>query len=94
MTAEDGVLLKRSVTISGHSTSVSMERLFWVTLKDIAIKRRKTLQALIEEVDQTRAGNLSSALRVYILKTLLESEQNGSKKLDGSRDCVPGRGGS
>jgi len=63
-------LFKRSVTIAGHRTSVSLEAPFWEALKEIAHARGVSLNALIEEIDGARQGNLSSALRIYVLETL------------------------
>jgi len=63
-------LKKRSVNLHGHATSVTMEEPFWDCLKDIAKERALSLNALIAEIDEQNEGNLSSALRVYILKTL------------------------
>jgi len=61
--------LKRSLTISGHRTSLSLEPEFWDALKQAAAKDEKTLAALVGEIDQARDGrNLSSAIRVWILK--------------------------
>jgi predicted DNA-binding ribbon-helix-helix protein len=62
---------KRSVLIAGHATSVSLETEFWEALREIAVGRGISLNALISEVDSTRSGrNLSSALRVHVLRTL------------------------
>lgn len=61
--------LKRSVTISGHRTSVSLEPEFWNALVEIAAASKRPLAQLIDEIDK-RAGrgkNLSSALRIYVL---------------------------
>jgi predicted DNA-binding ribbon-helix-helix protein len=63
-------LRKRSVTIAGHRTSVSLEAPFWDALKEIADERGLSLNALIAKVDRTRADNLSSALRVFVLAAL------------------------
>lgn len=73
-------LQKRSVTIAGHRTSLSLEAPFWSGLKEIACARGMALQKLIEEVDRRRSesdqpGNLSSALRVYVLETLTDKGQ-------------------
>lgn len=59
---------KRSVKIAGHSTSLSMEGVFWDALKQVAAARGLSLNALIEEIDRGRGTNLSSAVRVYLLK--------------------------
>lgn len=61
-------LRKRSVTIAGHGTSVSLENAFWDALKDMAEERGISLNAMITEIDKERTGNLSSAIRVFILE--------------------------
>jgi predicted DNA-binding ribbon-helix-helix protein len=70
-------LKKRSVNIAGHSTSVTLEQIFWDSLREIAARRGQSVSALIEAIDQARAEdpgapNLSSAIRVFVLKTALE----------------------
>src|SRR5580704_4094703 len=61
-------VIKRSIVIAGHKTSVSLEDAFWTGLKDIAIGRNKTLSDLVAEIDTGRPhGNLSSALRLFVL---------------------------
>lgn len=60
-------LRKRSILIAGHATSVSLEEEFWAALKRIADREGKSLNRLIAEVDGVRDGNLSSALRVFVL---------------------------
>ena len=67
----DTTIRKRSVTIAGHSTSVSLEAAFWDALKDIAAGRNLSINALIEQIDEGRTGNLSSAIRVYVLAEAL-----------------------
>ena len=59
---------KRSVKIAGHSTSLSLEGVFWDALKQVAASRGLSLNALIEEIDRGRGTNLSSAVRVYLLQ--------------------------
>ncbi|GAB4225975.1 MAG: hypothetical protein Tsb0032_32170 [Kiloniellaceae bacterium] len=61
------MLRKHSVKIAGHSTSLSLEGIFWDALKEVAAGRGLSLNALIEEIDRGRATNLSSAVRVYLL---------------------------
>ena len=66
------MIVKRSLTIAGHSTSISLEEPFWQELKRIASLRGFSLAALVAEIDAGRTlmegrGNLSSALRVYVL---------------------------
>lgn len=58
---------KRSVTIAGHATSVSLEPEFWDALKELADRRGLSLNQLIAEIDQSRSGNLSSAIRIHVL---------------------------
>ncbi len=58
---------KRSVMIAGHPTSVTLEEPFWDALKELAAAEGLSVNALIERIDATRTGNLSSALRVYVL---------------------------
>ena len=62
------LVLKHSVLLAGHKTSVSLEDAFWQALKDIAATRNMTLCDLIGGVDLERQqGNLSSALRLFVL---------------------------
>jgi len=61
------MIRKRSVLLSGHPTSVTLEEPFWEALKELAQRRGLSVNALIEEIDQTREGNLSSAIRVHVL---------------------------
>ena len=68
--SNDGIIKKRSVLIAGHRTSVSMESIFWDSLKDIATQRDISINQLITEIDEQRMGNLSSALRVFVMKRL------------------------
>jgi predicted DNA-binding ribbon-helix-helix protein len=65
---------KRSLTISGHRTSLSLEPEFWMVLKSAAHAERKSLAALVAEIDRHRGErNLSSALRVWVLTRLMKS---------------------
>jgi len=64
---------KRSVKIAGHATSITLEDEFWEQLKIIAEQRGMSINTLVEEIDESRAErNLSAAIRVYILNTLLQ----------------------
>jgi predicted DNA-binding ribbon-helix-helix protein len=64
-------VVKRSIVIAGHKTSVSLEDAFWNGLKDIAVVRNITLSDLVASIDSGRAGgnggNLSSAIRLFVL---------------------------
>ena len=61
-------VVKRSIVIAGHKTSISLEDAFWKALKDIAIARHATLSDLVASIDSERQhGNLSSAIRLFVL---------------------------
>lgn len=61
-------VVKRSIVIGGHKTSVSLEDAFWKGLKEIASNRKVTLSELVGSVDsERRHGNLSSGLRLFVL---------------------------
>jgi len=80
----DSFIRKRSVTIAGHSTSVSLEAAFWDALKEIANNRGVSINALIETIDEGRSGNLSSAIRVFVLAEVSKT---------GARERAAGREG-
>ena len=63
---------KRSITISGHRTSITLEDIFWQALKDIAREKGVTLASLIRDIDAGRTGNLSSALRTFAMEETLK----------------------
>ena len=63
---------KHSVLIAGHRTSVSLEPEFWEALKKIAKEKGTTPAELITRIDANRTEGLSSALRVFILKTVMK----------------------
>ena len=60
------LVVKRSVVIDRHKTSVSLEDAFWSDLKEIAHTQRATLSKVIAEIDKGRQGNLSSAIRLFV----------------------------
>lgn len=82
--AGPGRLRKRSVTLAGHRTSLSIEQVFWDELKLLAAEEGLSLQALVERIDRERvaadnaaaregpASGLSGALRVYVARRLRE----------------------
>ena len=62
-------VVKRSIVIDGHKTSVSLEDAFWSGLKEIAPAEGATLSETVAEIDETRRqGNLSSAIRLFVLE--------------------------
>ena len=67
-------LVKRSVRISGHPTSVSLEAPFWQALRDIAALRQISVNALLSTIDAERGGNLSSAIRLFVLESCRRGE--------------------
>jgi predicted DNA-binding ribbon-helix-helix protein len=61
-------VVKRSIVVGGHKTSVSLEEAFWNCMKEISAERRATLSELVGEIDSSRQqGNLSSAIRLFVL---------------------------
>ena len=71
------IIRKRSVRIAGHRTSLSLEAAFWDQLKAIAAARGLSLNKLVEEIDsartaQAKRANLSSAIRIYVLRSLMK----------------------
>lgn len=63
----EAAIVKRSVRIAGHATSVSLEAGFWHGLRDIAAARGVSVTALVAAIDAARDGNLSSAIRLFVL---------------------------
>ncbi|HEU0117774.1 MAG TPA: ribbon-helix-helix domain-containing protein [Alphaproteobacteria bacterium] len=61
---------KRSVRIARHNTSISLEAEFWDELKRLAKAEKLSLNQLVAKIDKERSGNLSSALRLYVLRSL------------------------
>lgn len=71
------LVIKRSIVIGGHKTSVSLEEAFWQELKRIAGHQRVTLSSVVGSIDmQRQQGNLSSAIRLFVL------EQTRARALD------------
>jgi predicted DNA-binding ribbon-helix-helix protein len=62
-------IVKRSIRIDGHKTSVSVEEAFWRGLKEIADAKNATLTSIVAEIDTNRiTANLSSAIRLFVLE--------------------------
>lgn len=59
---------KRSVVVGGHRTSISLELAFWEALRGLAAREGKTIAEMVSDIDAARTGNLSSAIRVWILE--------------------------
>lgn len=74
---------KRSLTIYGHRTSISLEEAFWEDLQKIAALQNMSIQKLVESIDELRKkDNLSSNIRVYVLKYYKDQVIASSKKDD------------
>jgi predicted DNA-binding ribbon-helix-helix protein len=83
-------VIKRSIVVSGHKTSVSLEDAFWDALKKIAAGRDMTLTEVVAVIDAGREhANLSSAIRLYILDFYREQLAAQSPP-DGSIDPTAG----
>ena len=66
-----GEIQKRSVIVSGHATSISIETEFWDILTDIAAHKGVSINYLLSEIDVGRTNNLSSAARGYVLNYII-----------------------
>jgi predicted DNA-binding ribbon-helix-helix protein len=65
-------VVKRSIAIAGHRTSISLEEAFWRELKALAMRRGRSVSALVAAIDADRRSvNLSSAIRVFVLEALV-----------------------
>lgn len=89
-------VVKRSIVIAGHKTSVSLEDAFWKGLKDIAGGRDMTLSELVAAIDTDRRhGNLSSAIRLFVLDHYrgqhaeIKAERSPPRELIASRPTAP-----
>ncbi len=79
-------VIKRSVAIAGHRTSVSLEEAFWEGLREVADREGVSVQALVGRIDAGRGEqNLSSAIRVFVLQKVRES----AKRHDGPEPTAP-----
>jgi predicted DNA-binding ribbon-helix-helix protein len=86
-------VVKRSIVIAGHKTSVSLEDAFWTCLKEIAGSRDITLSDLVASIDTDgRVGNLSSAIRLFVLDYY--RTQSGGTRPGGASRETGGRGAS
>lgn len=62
------MLIKKSITIKKHRTSLSLEKEFWDALKIISSQQKCSLETLITKIDSNRKNSLASSIRVYLLK--------------------------
>jgi len=87
-------VIKRSIVIAGHKTSVSLEDAFWQGLKDIAATRDMTLSELVATIDTDRRhGNLSSGIRLFVLDHYRSQVEDAPKEAsNGLNEPIPFRG--
>jgi predicted DNA-binding ribbon-helix-helix protein len=78
-------IVKRSVRIAGHATSVSLEPAFWDALGEIAARRQLSLNALLSRIDAERGGNLSSAIRLFVLASCRNGELGSATDMIAAR---------
>ncbi len=77
----DNDIKKRSVVLNGHATSITLENIFWRAFVGIAEAQGKSTAQLLSEIDENRDGNLSSAVRIYVLRNFMK--QNHRLKIHG-----------
>ena len=75
-------IVKRSIVIAGHKTSVSLEDAFWSDLKNIARAQQASLSNIVAQIDKARQhGNLSSAIRLFVLDRIRAPETDRTNGL-------------
>ena len=67
------MLIKKSVTINKHRTSIALEQEFWDVLKDISIEKNYSVEKLISNIDINRNASLASSIRVFTIKYIINS---------------------
>jgi predicted DNA-binding ribbon-helix-helix protein len=78
-------VVKRSVSIAGHRTSISLEEPFWEGLREIADRQKRSVQSLIGRIDAERGEqNLSSAIRVFVLNDLRSQLAAADQRVGGA----------
>ena len=66
------MLIKKSITIKRHRTSVSLEKEFWDALSIISKEKKKSVEKLIFNIDIKRESSLASSIRVFALQYFLK----------------------
>jgi predicted DNA-binding ribbon-helix-helix protein len=85
-------VVKRSIVIASHKTSVSLEDAFWTGLKEIAAERGMTLSDLVASIDTERQhGNLSSAIRLFVLDFYRNQLAEENPGRDAAHTLIPTR---
>ena len=67
------MLIKKSITIRKHRTSLSLEKEFWNSLKIIAKEKKCSIESLVTKIDSERKASLASSIRVYLLKFYMKN---------------------
>ena len=67
------MLIKKSITIKKHRTSLSLEKEFWDALKIVAKEQKCSLETLVAKIDSNRKDSLASSIRVYLLKFYMKN---------------------
>tara|TARA_B100000886_G_scaffold302500_1_gene232576 strand:+ start:31 stop:234 length:204 start_codon:yes stop_codon:yes gene_type:complete len=67
------MLIKKSITIKKHRTSLSLEKEFWDALKIIAQEKNCSVENLVTNIDTNRKTSLASSIRVYLLKFYMKN---------------------
>ena len=70
---------KHSVELSGHQTSIALEDEFWETLKQIAKEKKTSVRQLLIQIDNNHQGNLSSSVRLFILRERQINQKNNTQ---------------
>ena len=81
MIVVSGGLVKRSVTIAGHRTSISLEPVFWDALVEAAREDGVSMNALVTAIDEARGTNLSSAIRVFLFDRARRARRQSSSQV-------------
>lgn len=83
-------VVKRSIMVGGHKTSVSLEDPFWDAVKEVAVFQNLTLRELVSQIDIDREhSNLSSAIRVFVLDHYMSRALMRAPKASGSEAARP-----
>ena len=87
--SDAGGLRKRSLTISGHRTSVSLEDAYWEALHAIAAEQGSSVQAIVRSIDENRTATLSSAIRIFVLNHYRKPKGDGPKTKAAKHHSAP-----
>ena len=84
------LIVKRSIILNGHKTSVSLENEFWDGLHEIANLQKTKLSALVQQIDRERSNrNLSSAIRIFVFNHFRAQAAGAQPSAQGRRTLTP-----